>query len=351
MAKRVTIQDIADELGLSRNTVSKALNNGDGLSDATRKRVIQKAMEMGYRQLVYVNEFLAAQTADTQATGRLDKNAPHEIALFSNNFLSGSHFAPLMLDAFQNEISSLGYTLSMHRINDDHLGEMRLPVTFHQERVAAIICFEMFDYAYDLMLCKLGLPILFVDGPAKHDGNSLPADQLYMENCCGITQLTNKLLAAGKTRLGFIGRQHDHCNSFYERYVAFRLAMLNAGVPVEERFCIPENKEPRIGAWLDKLDELPDAFLCANDFVALDALQALRARGYDVPRDLWLAGFDDSSESRVSMPTLTTVHIHTQTMAYTAVQLLRSRMCEPSLDYRSVYIETELICRDSTPLD
>ena len=45
MARRITIQDIADELGLSRNTVSKALNDGDGLSDATRERVIRKAME------------------------------------------------------------------------------------------------------------------------------------------------------------------------------------------------------------------------------------------------------------------------------------------------------------------
>ena len=351
MARRVTIQDIADELGLSRNTVSKALNNGNGLSDATRKRVIQKAMEMGYRQLLFVNEYLATQSTNTPSPRELDRNAPHEIALLSNNFLGGSHFASLMLDAFQNEISSLGYTLSMHRVSDNHIESMSLPITFRQERVAAIICFEMFNRAYDLMLCELGLPILFVDGPAKIDGYSLPADQLYMENYCGVTQLTNKLLAAGKTRLGYIGRHRDHCNSFYERYSAFRLAMLYAGLPVEERFCIAENKKLGIGAWLDTLDELPDAFLCANDFVALDALQALRDRGYDVPRDLWLAGFDDSSESRVSMPALTTVHIHTQTMAYTAVQLLRSRMSEPSLDYRTVYTETDLICRASTPFE
>ena len=48
--RRITIQDIADELGVSRNTVSKAINNADGLAEATRKRILQKATEMGYKQ-------------------------------------------------------------------------------------------------------------------------------------------------------------------------------------------------------------------------------------------------------------------------------------------------------------
>lgn len=350
MARRVTIQDIADELGLSRNTVSKALNNGEGLSDTTRERIIKKAMEMGYKQFAYANALLAAQNAVGSAAEEVDPHAPHEIALFSTNFLGGSHFASLMLDAFQNEITRLGYTLSMHRVNAKLLESMELPATYRLERVAAIICFEMFDRAYDEMLCAQGLPILFVDGPARTDGYLLPADQLSMENTAGITHLVNKLLAAGKRRIGFIG-VHDHCNSFYERYGAFRLAMLLADVPVDPRFCIEKNARAGIGASLDELDELPDVFICANDFVALDALQALRERGYDVPRDVWLVGFDDSGESRVSMPALTTVHIHTQVMAFSAVQLLRTRMNEPTLDYRMVYTETSLIVRDSTPFE
>lgn len=55
MGKRVTIQDIADALGISRNTVSKAINNSDGLADATREKILQKAVEMfdrGYDEMV-----------------------------------------------------------------------------------------------------------------------------------------------------------------------------------------------------------------------------------------------------------------------------------------------------------
>ena len=54
--KKVTIQDIADELGVSRNTVSKAINNAEGLAEATRARILQKAVEMGYKQFSYIRE-------------------------------------------------------------------------------------------------------------------------------------------------------------------------------------------------------------------------------------------------------------------------------------------------------
>lgn len=54
MANRVTVQDIADALGISRNTVSKAINNSPGLSAATRDKVLQKAAEMGYKQFSYL---------------------------------------------------------------------------------------------------------------------------------------------------------------------------------------------------------------------------------------------------------------------------------------------------------
>lgn len=349
LGTRVTIQDIADELGLSRNTVSKALNNAGGIADETRARIIQKAMEMGYKQFAYASAILAAQQ-DRHMDALLVGSQPGgEIALLSASFLGGSHFASLTLDWFQNEITKLGFTLGMHRVTENHLADCRLPITFRRECVTAIICFEMFDKVYDDMLCQLGIPILFVDGPAKVDGKSLPADQLYMDNTTGITQLVNDMLAVGRTRIGFIGN-YRHCQSFYERYAAFRLAMLLAGVPVEDRFCIEENKMVGIAPRLEQLDELPDVFVCANDFVALDALQVMRGLGYDVPRDVWLTGFDDSSESRNCMPRLTTVHIHTQVMAFSAVQLLRTRLREPSLDYRQLHTETTLIYRESTPL-
>ena len=345
MKRKVTIQDIADALGISRNTVSKAINNADGLADATREKILQKAVEMGYKQFSYVNTLSGIKPTDAGAART--PGFAGEIALFTKSFLGQSHFAILMLDKFQQELSQLGYTLNTHRVDDDNIANHTLPITFSKERACAIVCIEMFDRAYDEMVCGLGLPVLFVDTPTKRFGDSLPADQLLMDNTTGITKLVNEMLAAGKKKIGFIGN-YDHCQSFFERYTAFRCAMVMAGVPVDEKFCIKENYHADICGPLQTLDELPDLFICANDFVAVEAIQALRKQGKSVPEDVMFCGFDDAPESRIISPALTTIHIHTQIMAFSAAHLLMSRLEEPSLDYRVVHTETTLIRRDST---
>ena len=340
--KRVTIQDIADELGISRNTVSKAINNADGLAPATRERIIQKAIDMGYKQFSYIKETPGDPPEQAAPAGG-------EIALLTGNTISPAHFATLMLDKLKRELSDCGYTLNPHRVERENLLCRTLPMTFDPGQAVAIICIEMFDRAYDEMICGLGLPVLFVDGPNKRDGIALPADQLYMDNTTAITRFVNDMLVRGKQRIGFIG-DYEHCQSFFERYTAFRYAMLMANVPVEERFCIKTSELEKMEDALSALENLPDVFICANDFVAEDAIYALRKLGISVPEDVLFCGFDDSPNSRIMTPALTTVHIHTQVMAVAAMQLLLSRIEEPNLDFRIVHTETELVYRDSTRL-
>ena len=346
MRKKVTIQDIADALGISRNTVSKAINNSDGLAEATREKILQKAVEMGYKQFSYVSTLSNIKTAAAnpfpEVTGYVG-----EIALLTSTFLTQSHFASTMLDKFQQEISQLGYTMNTHRVTDLNLQELSLPATFVQERVSAIVCIEMFDLTYDRMVCELGIPVLFVDGPAKRCGESLSADQLYMDNTTEITRFVYDMLRAGHRRIGFIG-DYDHCQSFFERYTAFRCAMLMAGVSVDENDCLASNRMEDIYEKIRQWESLPDVFICANDFVAWDTMNALSSIGKSVPEDVRILGFDDSPESRMSRPPMSTIHIHTQIMAFSAVHLLITRIREPSLDYRILHTETELIYRQTT---
>ena len=227
--KRVTLQDIADELGISRNTVSKAINNSDGIAASTRDKILQKAVEMGYKQFSYVNSILGS---DAAASAPASQQYQGEIALLTAAFLTQSHFASTMLDKFQREISQAGFTMNTHRITKENLRTMTFPYTFRKDLVKGVICIEMFDYEYGKMICELDVPVLFVDGPVKRDGSYLPADHLFMDNTTEITRFVNDMLAAGKKRIGFIGN-YNHCQSFYERYAAFRMAMLMADVPVD----------------------------------------------------------------------------------------------------------------------
>lgn len=344
MGKRVTIQDIADAMGISRNTVSKAINNLEGIAETTREKILQTAVEMGYKPLSYVGALVDSPvpTPRPEAVG-----FQGEIALLTGGFLNHSHFASLMMDYFQQEVSTLGYVMNTHRVTPADITSKVLPVSLNLERVKALVCVEMFDWDYDYMLCGLGIPILFVDGPAKVGGRTLPADQLYMDNTTAITQFVGDMLARGLTRIGFVG-EYLHCQSFYERYVAYFLAMTMSGHPVKQKYVVNYHDIQELRHAMDEMQDLPDVFVCANDFVAWDTMLALAAIGKQVPDDVLVCGFDDSAESRCSKPPMTTIHIHTRIMAYSAVQLLLSRMENPALDFRTVYTETELIYREST---
>ena len=143
MRKKVTIQDIADELGLSRNTVSKAINNTEGISDSTRERILQKAVEMGYKQFSYV---LAQSQAPQTEVEAEESSYRGEIALLTTRLFSQSHFASVMLDRFHQEMAQAGYTLTIHRADTENIVKLSLPRTLQTSRVSGLICFELFDY-------------------------------------------------------------------------------------------------------------------------------------------------------------------------------------------------------------
>ena len=256
------------------------------------------------------------------------------------------------------ELSGLGYSLTMHRILADELDAMKLPASFSMERTAGIICIEMFDYEYDKMLCGLGLPVLFVDAPAACFQEPLEADLLCMDNQTGIYLFIQEMARRGKTRIGFVG-EYLHCRSFFERYMAYRNALQLLGLPCPDEYCVTGNKKgirnPKSEDYqeyltesLQKLEPFPEVFLCSNDSAALNVLQVLKKLGYSVPEDVYLCGFDDSPESKIVTPPLTTIHIHSQIMGFAAVNLLMPRINEPSLNYRTMHTETSLIYRDST---
>ncbi len=349
MAARVTIQDIADELGISRNTVSKAINNTGVLAASTRERIIKKAIEMGYKQFSYLS--------DSENVALLPKEVT-EVALITTTFPDSGHFAFTMLDRFQKELSQSGYCLTVYRLLPHEQKALQLPSALDPARVAGIVCIEMFDYEYCKMLCDLELPTLLIDGPALQDKNALKADQLYMNNAQYSYPFVEEMLRRGKSEIGFIG-DYKHCQSFFERYMGYRNACFLAGLPDMPQYCLLDSGlDSESSLYLDfrdylrtelkKMKKLPQVFMCANDFIALDTRDTLREMGLRVPEDIWLCGFDDSPQSQWSNPPLTTVHIHTQTMGYSAANLLVSRMRQPSLNYRITYTETDTVFRAST---
>ena len=349
MATKVTIQDIANELQLSRNTVSKAINNTGVLADATREKILRKAAEMGYKQFAYLPLF-QEDTAKAAEHSILPSDK-REIAMLTTQFLSSSHFSSMMLDRFQSEIEHLHSGTTIHRISPIELKEKKLPSSLNIQRTAGIICIEVFDYDYAQMLCDLDVPLLFVDTPVMDMRPPLKADRLYMENRIEIQNAVAHMVQRGKKRISFAGDK-NHCQSFFERYMAYKDAVEYFGLTEGLSTCAmpsgQQNYPVSLYETIRRFKTMPDAFVCANDFVAMDLVKALNELGYSVPDDIWVCGFDDSQEASYFAPRLTSIHIHGQIMGYTAANLLMTRIEEPSLNYRTVYTETNLILREST---
>ena len=347
MPAKVTIQDIADALGLSRNTVSKAINNTGTLAETTRERILLKAQEMGYKQFSYM------RLGDEDPLRMQWKKPPTQnkgIAVLFTGLLDTSHFASSMIDRFQNGLSALGYSMTMYRILPEELVSCRLPEALNLSTTAGIMCIEMFDPSYGRMLSSLNIPLLFVDSPVSIFDGPMDADVLLMDNQNSLYEFLREMKRRGKTKISYIG-DIRHCQSFYERYSTFRQCISLIGFEdpcsiVSETVSGVSYTE-NIEKGLDR-HNLPEVFICANDFIALDLLRVLEGLDLKVPDDIWICGFDDAPESRIVTPRLTTIHIHTQAMGRVALEVLYSRIMSPDMNYRTVYTQTDLVYREST---
>ncbi|MNW42564.1 HTH-type transcriptional repressor PurR [compost metagenome] len=337
---KVTIQDIADSLGLSRNTVSKALNNHLSIPDETRDKVIRKAIEMNYKQFAYFDQ----EVSSTKKSGN--------IALLTANMPNNSHFGTSLLSGLEQKISSEGFNLSIHMVRENELSAPALPVNFDKSKVDGIVCIELFDKNYSEFITSLEIPTLFIDASAEITFSEMKADILLMENFHSTFSITRKLIDEGIATIGFIGDYH-HCMSFNERWDGFNKALFTSRIDLDESFCILE--EDRYVAdykWLKQrlasMKKLPSAFVCANDFIAIQVIRILKDLNIQVPEEVMVCGFDNAPESRIVEPHLTTVHIHRSEMGFLAAEMLLSRIDNPKRPAQITYVKTKPVFRQST---
>ncbi|WNS43967.1 LacI family DNA-binding transcriptional regulator [Paenibacillus sp. MMS20-IR301] len=339
---KVTIQDIADALGISRNTASKALNGTEGLPEETRSKVIKKAIELKYKQFSLIEP------------DPVPPKSSRNIALLTENLPNTSHFGSALISGLEKRISAEGYNLSIHIIREIDQKALTLPNNFDVANVDGIICIELFNLAYSQLITSLAVPTIFIDCSAHICYPDFRADILLMENEHSTYQLTSKLIEGGYTTLGFIG-DYNHCRSFNERWTGFNRALHEAGIRLNPDQCVLDKDDTFFAGpgWAEEkltgMAELPSAFVCANDYIAVNFMKSLKNLGYSIPGQLVVCGFDNSPESSIIEPHLTTVHIYSIEMGVKAAEMLLSRIQTPEQPFQVSHIYTAPIIRESTP--
>lgn len=346
MGNNITQQDIANAMQVSRNTVSKALNNEPGLGEKTRAAIIHKAIEMGYKK---IPNMLINNDNDS---GQAYNDESGFIALFSHlDSIDNSFFAPLV-KGIGESVSRAGYNLVIHMISDEDEDHNLLPKNFTPHNTKGIIMIGSFIKSYYLTVKDTGVPVVLVDTIAHDDETGLLADTIMANNEPSVSSLTNKLIDSGHQEIGFVG-DIGSCRSFQERWLGFSRAMKDKGYSVNEDLCIINKSERHCyeyaeleAAWLD-MPKKPTAFVCVNDLHAIRMVQILKEQGLNVPSDIAITGFDNISESSLITPALTTIHCYKEEMGKRAGEEIVWRIRNQNRPFELIRITTEMIIRDS----
>ncbi len=340
--KKVTIQDVAKALNLSRNTVAKALNNSNTVSYETRYVVIEKAYEMGYSKLspVVMNEFKLRNKVEESKT--IVVLTRREISVFWNSIIMG----------ISDELNKYGCKLQFNFISEQDEKKLVLPLDLMAE-VHGIIILSVFSADYIWQIVKQNIPVVFLDAPCDVNEISDYGDIMICEGFHSVRKLTTDLISRGLRRIGFIG-DITYCRTVNDRYQGYLSALHSAGISPDPSIIAAYHapgrfyKTAEVDKALSDFPFMPQAIVCANDDIALDVIRCLKARGLSVPEDVAVTGYDNVEGMTPAEPVLTTVRVGNQRLGRRLVQQLMWRIQNPTFPKEVISIGVEIILRQSS---
>ncbi|NBC69588.1 LacI family DNA-binding transcriptional regulator [Paenibacillus sacheonensis] len=345
MPKKITTNDISLSLGLSRNTVSKALNDHPSITAETKRKVVEQAIALGYKKLKPSDDGHPAEPVPAaKSIAYITKQQLHHGTGFWMNVISG----------VEQIISSNGYEMKISFIKNEDIDSLALPAVLTNNDLAGFIVAGSMDRAYTEKLIELPLPKAFININPDLSLAGLKADVVFMENEDSMHQITRHLLQAGHTDIGFIG-DISSCRSFMERWFGFQRAHFDAGLAVDPAFCVTSPSSDgyqlydSLSRALQGMNELPAAFVCVNDKIALHVIKFAHEAGKAVPRDLSVSGFDQIDEAEFLGFTLTTVAVDERQLGQRAAEQLLRRISQPESVHETIRLSTTVVFGESTP--
>lgn len=331
---KVTMQDIADRLHLSKNSVSQALTGKGGVSEETRKLVIETAEQMGY---VY----------GKGRRGRPDKTTSGgTIALIASDFAFSmkSFFGEIYL-SIENEVKRRGLGLSIQSIGQDDARLLRLPAFLLDGSVDGVLILSHITTEYINAVLKTGIPTVLID----HHHPAIKADCILTNNRFSAFEAVRHLAELGHRGIGFIGNI-DFSPSYYERLEGLRMAARQFGMELREAWTVTDAREESsfVRERLGGLSRQPTAWFCVNDGLGFMVCATLQQLGFKVPDDVSVVSFDNGDLSRLSNPQITTVDINLKLFGVYAVERLLSRISRPDQLCTETLLPASLLIRGST---
>ena len=345
---RVTLQTVADKVGVSRMTVSNAFSRPDQLSETLRSTILAAAAELGY-------------SGPDPAARALARGSAGSVGVLMTDSLSYAftdEVATGFLGAVTAELAPTGLALSLvsSSVTGPRIPARDVPMD------GALVYSCLGDSAALDWLVRRNLPLVYVDQDPPADAPSVNVDDRG-----GARSAAQHLVDLGHRRVGIVsGERHgpydvlveplmasEHYVS-RERMLGWTDALAPAGIEplVVRQALTPEDGAHQAAGVLLDLDEPPTAILCFSDVMAYWVVRAAEDRGLTVPGDLSVVGFDDNPLARRMRPALTTVRQDVAAKGRAAAAALTGAIetvqAGGTPEARHVLLPTELVVRDST---
>ncbi|WP_068700204.1 LacI family DNA-binding transcriptional regulator [Paenibacillus yonginensis] len=347
MARKISIQFLADQLGLSKYAVSRALSGKSGVSEATRARVLELARTTGY----YKQQNKLPSRSETRST------ASFVLICMKQNHQGNASYWQRVLSGLISGCSEQGWHHLILAPSETEIGRAASPeeaIAPHLDWAGCIGIIVMGDFSYPVLhtLENTGKPLVLVD----HKDPMVKCDKVVHDNLEAGSTLVRHMLSLGMRHIGFIG-DNGRTTSFMERQLGVRSgfeAYAEPGVRLSE-FNLPYMEGGP--GWLKEMwgryealppEERPDSWICANDDMALGWMHRLQETGISLPGDLRIAGIDNIKAAAESSPPLTTVHLHKEELGQRAVEVLKRRIDRPGAPQETLSLSADLIMRLST---
>ncbi len=331
---RVQQRDIAERAGVSVSTVSRVLNQVEGVSEEARARVLAAAAELGYEP---------GQPAT--------RTALRHVMLFRPwPKISLDTFYADVLDGVEAECRRMGARLSYSAVDPAPAGRATILEAIQKGRADGLILVAMDNRAWLEEILALGLGAVLIN--AWHP--LLPVDTFVPDNHIGPRLAVRHLVERGHRRILHVTSLHRP--TIRHRCEAYRATLEEAGLPYDPAlvFDMQDNIGMTTEAAYRHMERFlqadpPDftAVFCANDATAIGVMRALQESGRRVPADVSVVGYDDLTMAPFLTPPLTTVRIEREELGMLAVQRLADRVANPGLTPVRVELATRLIERES----
>ena len=336
MAKAVKLADIAQKLGVSTVTVSKALSGQKGVSEEMREKIMQLADEMGYVKNIATEKSQGRKSYTigvAVAERYVDENKSFYWQLYqmtSQKALQKNCFTMMEVVDYETE--------RMHR----------LPKMIEENKAEAIIIMGSFKVEYvQFLRSNIHVPMVFMD-TIGCDGN---CDAVVSNNMMGAYQMTNYLFEMGHERIGFVGTRLATA-SVDDRFFGYMKSAMEHGMKPREEWLI-DDRDRETGRYdferflnLPK-NNMPSAFFCNNDITALAMIQKLQENGYQVPEDISVVGFDNFQADLFNQIGLTTYAINIRDMTRRVVHIILRKLENPDYSTGVYMIAGRFIERES----